>query len=241
MATKDLSSKSPSAKGERTRQRILDAALSLFAERGYGQTTVRAIADRAGCATGLLYRYFPRREALVLALYERLSLDLVSDVATLPPGTVAARFSWLMRKKLEKLQPHRDAFVGLAAAALDPASELHVLSEASAGTRARVEALFQKVVEGSEGSADPVALGRMLFVLHLLVLLVWTQDPSDGQAHTSELLAIAAEGLTFAIPMMALPMAKPGVERLYRLVGEFYRGEADTGEAPPDDEVHSGA
>ncbi|MFL6136364.1 MAG: TetR/AcrR family transcriptional regulator [Frankiaceae bacterium] len=50
---------------------ILDAALSLFGERSVGGTAVPAIAARAGVAVGTLYRYWPSKEALVNALYQR--------------------------------------------------------------------------------------------------------------------------------------------------------------------------
>ena len=38
-----------------TRQKILDAALELFRERGFAEATMREIAARAGVATGLAY------------------------------------------------------------------------------------------------------------------------------------------------------------------------------------------
>jgi AcrR family transcriptional regulator len=50
-----------------TRQALLDAAIELFAERGYGRTTVRDIATRAGVNQALLFRYFGSKEALFAA------------------------------------------------------------------------------------------------------------------------------------------------------------------------------
>ncbi|MEW6777235.1 MAG: TetR/AcrR family transcriptional regulator [Bdellovibrionota bacterium] len=47
------------------RGRILEAALSLFAERGYHGTAVPEVAEEAGVAAGTIYRYFPSKEALV--------------------------------------------------------------------------------------------------------------------------------------------------------------------------------
>jgi AcrR family transcriptional regulator len=47
-----------------TRQALLDAAIGLFAERGYDRTTVRDIATRAGVNQSLLFRYFGSKEAL---------------------------------------------------------------------------------------------------------------------------------------------------------------------------------
>lgn len=65
------------------RECILEAALELFAERGFHGTAVPAIADRAKVAAGTIYRYFESKEALVNALYARyksaLGASLVSD------------------------------------------------------------------------------------------------------------------------------------------------------------------
>ena len=61
------------AKGERTREHILNHALRLFIDRGYDETTMRDIAAAADCSLGLTYRYFARKEDLVLALYRRLA------------------------------------------------------------------------------------------------------------------------------------------------------------------------
>ena len=56
---------------EAKREAILDAALSLFAERGYHGTSVPSIAKRAGVGAGTLYRYFENKEKLVNALFLR--------------------------------------------------------------------------------------------------------------------------------------------------------------------------
>jgi len=54
-------------KSQRTRARILDAAMRLFAERGYGPVTNADIADVANLTRGAMLYHFPTREALVEA------------------------------------------------------------------------------------------------------------------------------------------------------------------------------
>jgi AcrR family transcriptional regulator len=51
------------------RRRILNAALRMFADRGYHGTSVPEVADAAGVGTGTLYRYFEHKEALVNDVY----------------------------------------------------------------------------------------------------------------------------------------------------------------------------
>lgn len=50
---------------------ILAAALELFVERGFHGTAVPEVAERAGVGAGTIYRYFPSKEALVNALFQR--------------------------------------------------------------------------------------------------------------------------------------------------------------------------
>ena len=50
-----------------SKQEIMEAAISVFRERGYEGTTIPAIAERAGIAQGTLYNYFPSKERLLFA------------------------------------------------------------------------------------------------------------------------------------------------------------------------------
>ena len=76
--------------GVETRGAILDAAMALFAERGFDATPVKLIATTAGVATGLIFHYFGAKEGLLEALIdERTALPLLSstiaDIATSEP------------------------------------------------------------------------------------------------------------------------------------------------------------
>jgi len=57
------------------RKDILDAALQLFARRGFSETTVGDIAAEAGMATGTVYLYFPSKEHVLLGLHERFRAE----------------------------------------------------------------------------------------------------------------------------------------------------------------------
>lgn len=59
------------ARGERTRARLVEAARELVVEGGYAQATTRAISQRAGVSEATIYRHFPDKRALfVTALIE---------------------------------------------------------------------------------------------------------------------------------------------------------------------------
>lgn len=72
-----LARRSPSqARAAQTVERIQNAMLELIATEGYAAASTNRIAERAGVNIASLYRYFPNRQAIALALYERDSAGL---------------------------------------------------------------------------------------------------------------------------------------------------------------------
>jgi AcrR family transcriptional regulator len=69
-------------KSEQTRQRILDAAATLLAARGYAGTSIKAIAEEIGMQDASLYYYFPSKEALVLEVLHVGTSEAEDAVAT---------------------------------------------------------------------------------------------------------------------------------------------------------------
>ena len=105
MAVTDQSDPAPTRQlteqGRERKQQLIDAALALFAERGYGATRVVDICDRAGVAKGLFYWYFPTKldlfDELVRSVRQRLrrsqadAMDADADpLVRLRQGTVAS-------------------------------------------------------------------------------------------------------------------------------------------------------
>jgi AcrR family transcriptional regulator len=192
-------------KGERTRQRIIDIAVELFARRGYDATTLRDIAKAADVSTGLAYRYFKQKEDLVLALYEALSEEVERRVR-LPEGTVGRRWAALERTRFDVLAPHRRSLIALLQAALDPDGQLGVLSATTAHVRAHWLRLHREVVEhASPIPLQTALLSRLLYAIDLLVVLIWTQDRSQGARATRSVIDRVAQLIDLAIPLTAHP------------------------------------
>ncbi|MFY0408400.1 TetR/AcrR family transcriptional regulator [Solicola sp. PLA-1-18] len=66
---------------ERTRELLLDAALGLFVEQSFEETTLEQIAEKADVSLSTLYRYFPTKDLLVLApvaLHGQMADELAS-------------------------------------------------------------------------------------------------------------------------------------------------------------------
>jgi AcrR family transcriptional regulator len=58
---------------------LIDAANAVFAERGYDVATTREIAERAGCAEGLIHRYFAGKRGLLLAILQHNGQKVSSE------------------------------------------------------------------------------------------------------------------------------------------------------------------
>src|ERR1044071_9326984 len=101
--------KTVTAKGEDTRGRIYNAALTLFRDRGFDATTMRDVAAAADMSLGAAYHYFPSKEAIVLAYYDRVSKEHARRVAAdaTDEKSLAVRLGVAFRSKLEILKDDR--------------------------------------------------------------------------------------------------------------------------------------
>ncbi len=59
---------------EESRQKILEAALHLFAQQGYAATSISSIATKAGISKGLIYNYFDSKEEIAKACTEHMMI-----------------------------------------------------------------------------------------------------------------------------------------------------------------------
>ena len=62
------------------RAEIMDAAMLLFMEKGYTNTTTQDIVDKVNISRGLLYYHFKNKEDILYCLVERYSEKLLRDI-----------------------------------------------------------------------------------------------------------------------------------------------------------------
>ena len=94
------------------RQRLLEMATKLFAEKGYAGTSVREIVDRAGVSKPVLYYYFKSKEGLFYAILEwaaAVQQEIITEIFT-TSGTVLERFIYFYRRVSEGVEEHQDLY-----------------------------------------------------------------------------------------------------------------------------------
>jgi AcrR family transcriptional regulator len=213
-------------KGERTRAQILEAALDLFRERGYDETTMRAIAERAGVAVGNAYYYFRSKEHLIQAFYQQTHLEHLEasrEILARERG-LRERLLGVMRSKLDTIMPyHRFAGV-LFKTAADPASPLNPFSEESGPTREQATALFAEVVAGADTRLTPdlaAALPNLLWIYHMGIILFWIHDSSPGCARSYLLMERTVKLVLRLISLFQFPLLRPFLKEMLGLVAEL--------------------
>jgi AcrR family transcriptional regulator len=201
-------------KGEETRARILESAMSLFLARGYEQTTMRAIAEDAGVAIGNAYYYFESKEQLIQAFYGRTHAEHLAACASIldAGGTLRDRLLAVMHAKLDTIEPYHQFSGALFRTAADPSSPLNPFSEESGPVRDEAIALFRTVVDGSTTRVPDdlrAELPRLLWTYHMGVTLYWIHDRSDGRAKTRRLVDRSVDLIAKLITLGGNPLLRP--------------------------------
>ena len=65
---------------ERRKNQILDAAMEVFANKGFSAATIPAIAKTAGLAAGTIYIYYPSKRVLFIAVIESFMISPLSNI-----------------------------------------------------------------------------------------------------------------------------------------------------------------
>ena len=211
------------AKAEETRERILDAALQLFQQRGFDETTMRDIAAEAGVATGAAYYYFRSKEELVMAFYVRTN----DEARELIPAAIAKshdlrkRVRAIIDTKLEQFAEHRRLMVALVRIGIDPKHPLSPFGEGTSEMRDESVAYFRLALDGAKPSVPKDLAGdlpRLLWLYQMGVILFWIFDESRDQRRTRALLDGTVDLMIRLVQISSLPMMGPIRKRLLGIV-----------------------
>jgi len=201
-------------KAEETRRRIYEAALQMFREKGFEQTTMRDIARQAGVALGAAYYYFDSKDAIVLAFYEEMqerghqtTLDAIAAHRKLHD-----RIRVVLEKRFELLAPNLKFLGALFKHSPDVDDALSPFSKETQSIREKAIELFRVAVEGSEVKVPPDLmphLPRLLWLYQLGLILFWIYDRSEERKRTKILLEKSLSLVVNLVRVSGLPLMRP--------------------------------
>jgi AcrR family transcriptional regulator len=180
---------------EKTKQAILAAALKLFAEKGFYNTSTRAISRKAGIAEGTLFNYFETKEDLALYFFDREIDEGIGWFEGNPRMKRAAlpeKLFAIIQHSLERLEPYEDFIGAVYLRALAPSSKLSSWRLQNQERGLRYLRFIQKILAEAESEDRFPRLGDFgayaFHLFHLAIITYWLQDPSRGKEQTLALL-----------------------------------------------------
>lgn len=139
------------AVGIERRERILDAAMTRFAESGYSRTSLADIARDVGLTGPGLKHHFPTKQHLLLAIAERrfdLSHARALSSASAEDSVESLRVMYDVARFYDSQPQLMELFVLVSAEAADPTNAAHALFAA------RYERVIQELVDGFERDVE---------------------------------------------------------------------------------------
>lgn len=159
------------------RERIRAAAWHLFSTEGFESTTTKAIAERAGVATGTLFLYASDKDDLLfLVMNRRISDAVEAGFATLPRGPLLEQLMHLFGELFAMYRDHPEVakhFVRAFPGASGPnAQEMNAITFAFLH---RVAELVRAAQTQGEAARDvaPEQLAQNVFAMYYFALLSW--------------------------------------------------------------------
>jgi AcrR family transcriptional regulator len=182
-----------------SRERIIECAAALFADRGYQATTMEDIGERADVSRATVFNYFPRKEDLVLAWFDRRRADLA--VALDPrddrPRDTSDRLRRAFRVLARIFKDDPKTGRGMVRAWLQAGGPL--LTSDSDTTRLFADAIRTGQERGDIGrQIDPDRAGYLLFDAYLGVLIRWVtakRRPPDLEKSLLAVLELTLRGI----------------------------------------------
>jgi AcrR family transcriptional regulator len=161
-------------KRERGKQRVaalIDAGAEVFAEKGYEASTMTEIAQRAGAAIGSLYQFFPSKEALAEALFNRFAERASSSFARveeLAPGRSARELADLFIDYKLGLGTDRDAAIALSSSVAGVVERRKPLGDALRGRIAAILRAANGALGEDEAAAAAVIVNHVMKMIPAL-------------------------------------------------------------------------
>jgi AcrR family transcriptional regulator len=197
--------------------------MRLFRERGYAQTTMRAIAKEAGVAVGNAYYYFGSKEHLIQEFYLGRQEEFRAAAAPVlaRETDLGPRLRGTLHAGIDTMAAYHEFAATFFKTAAEPTSPLSPFSADSSPARDAAIALFREVVEGSTAKLDPELrrdLPELLWLGYMGAILYWVHDRSPDQEKTRRLIDGAVPLVDRLVGLSRLRVLRPVTREIVDLI-----------------------
>jgi AcrR family transcriptional regulator len=176
-----------------TREKILQAAFAVLSRQGYENTSIKAIAEEAGVAQGLVHYHYKSKQQLVLAVLEFVCQKMELTTVEGEAGALAA-----LEQTKHTLKDSRDTnalYIQLIGVGLHDDVIGAGVRDFIRGDRAHVEDIARQVL--TERGADTTPARGIAGVVWAAILGIMVQSLVDPEFDSDEAIStLAAMSLT---------------------------------------------
>ena len=145
---------------------IMDAGLELFSREGFGHVSISSLANHAGISKGLMYNYFPGKEALLQAILNEGIEEIMRSIDPNHDGVLTRdEFILFIQKTFRMMHEERDYWVKLFSLIIQPNVKEYLKESAIVQFMEKYFGMFRQYFE-MLGYEDP-----LLEVFHLSVII----------------------------------------------------------------------
>ncbi len=180
---------------EKTKEKILAAALALFREKGLDGTATKEISKKAGIAEGTLFNYFATKEDLALFFFQKETEDLIEwygKQTNLRRAPLPEKLFAIIHRQLEYVAPYEDFIGAVFFRSLQPRSKLSPLSLESQELRLKYLRFVRGILEQAEEEKEIQRVGDLgayaVGLFYIGIVMHWLHDSSRRKQQTVALL-----------------------------------------------------
>lgn len=188
-------------------RRIRRAAADLFERKGYDETTVGEIAERADVAKGTVFNYFPRKDALLEAFRAELYGEVEAELGPVDtwPGSIREQVTRLLFALVARAERNPELFRTMVIENMRTFWARPDCSPGSQPLRRLLRAVMTRACPAGEGAAgdDVQSAVKLLEAAYVTTMVEWVKDGGPGEELRAELtrrVDIILRGIGVSMP-----------------------------------------
>lgn len=179
---------------EKTKVKILQAAVDLIIEKGFENASMREMAKSAGVSNPTIYNYFPSKEKLLYAYIEQKhkeAREILQNIDEFHTYTLREQLQTLVETELELYLEDREFIIQIADMVFHSSGlKIGTLYESNKIFVETVEEMLNIAIEAEEINEPPFRehLPKLFWDYYIMVVAYWIKDESEMFENTTQFI-----------------------------------------------------